>query len=358
MSSQSAAGAGNGTPPAGVFDAQPLPGANFGGLVTFSGGADARAAVAAAEATPDILPRLLYDWNGFLFLRGMHAIADDAALLVRLSRPFGKEVENYRETLTDATRAHRTTPEILVVSNMPPVKRLPPARPNPPLTADGKLPTRFPQRRGWHTDQSYRRPPPDLSLFFAAVAAPKDQGQTLYANGILAYEALSPEMKERVENLQGIHAKPGSGRSENAVLAGEPAATLGPEAQPQRQPVVRVHPVTGQRALFMCESGQMDWIDGPFVGMEPGPHGDGAKLLYELMSHYTRPEFTYTHEWEQGDLVIYDNRSLIHAATWFDADKHDRAMWRTTVWGNPGEEYAGEDKSWTPKNRAEALTGG
>ena len=357
MSPQSATGAGNGTPTAGVFDVQPLPGANFGGLVTFSGGADAQAAVAAVEAAPNVLPQMLYDWNGFLFLRGMHAIADDAALLVRLSRPFGKEVENYQETLTDPTKVHQTVPEILVVSNVPPVKRAPPARPNPPLTADGKLPTQFPHRRGWHTDQSYRRPPPDLSLFFAAVAAPKDQAQTLYANGILAYEALSPKMKERVDDLQGIHAKPGSGRSESAVLAGETPEDLGPEAQPQRQPVVRTHPVTGQRALFMCERGQMDWIDGPFVGMEPGPHGDGAKLLYELMSHYTSPAFTYTHEWEQGDLVIYDNRSLIHAATWFDADKHDRVMWRTTVWGNPGEEYAGEDKSWTPESRAEMLGG-
>ena len=64
------------------------------------------------------------------------------------------------------------------------------------------------------------------------------------------------------------------------------------------------------------------------------------------MAHYTKPQFTYVHDWNRGDLVIYDNRALVHAATWFDADKHDRLMWRTTVRGNPGAEYAGEKPSW------------
>ena len=131
-----------------------------------------------------------------------------------------------------------------------------------------------------------------------------------------------------------------------AVRAGETPMELGPGDQPQRQPVVRIHPETGANSLYLCEAGQMDWIDGPFVGMEPGPDGEGAKLLYKLMAHYTRPEFVYAHDWDKGDLVIYDNRTLIHAATWFDTAQHQRLMWRTTVSGNPGAEYAGEAKSW------------
>jgi taurine dioxygenase len=66
------------------------------------------------------------------------------------------------------------------------------------------------------------------------------------------------------------------------------------------------------------------------------------------MAHFTQPRFTYVHEWEPGDLVIYDNRTMVHAATWFDADKHQRLMWRTTVRGNPGDTYAGETASWIP----------
>jgi taurine dioxygenase len=112
-----------------------------------------------------------------------------------------------------------------------------------------------------------------------------------------------------------------------------------------------VHPVTGRKALYLCEGGQMDWLDGPLVGMEPGPHGDGARLLDELMAHLTRPEFIYVHEWDRGDLIVWDNRCLVHAATWFDAARHERLMWRTTVHGNPGVLYAGERKSWIPEPR-------
>ena len=133
------------------------------------------------------------------------------------------------------------------------------------------------------------------------------------------------------------------------MLAGETPRPLGPHEQPQRQPVARVHPVTGKRALYLCEYGQMDWLEGPFVGMQPGPHGDGAALLVELMAHLTRPEFVYVHEWTPGDLVVWDNRCLVHAATWFDAEHEARVMWRTTVSGNPGAAYAGEAKSWVPK---------
>ena len=64
------------------------------------------------------------------------------------------------------------------------------------------------------------------------------------------------------------------------------------------------------------------------------------------MEHYTQRKFVYIHEWNEGDLIIYDNRTTIHSATWFDSDAHPRVMWRTTVSGNAGPEYAGERKSW------------
>ncbi len=324
----------------------PLSGANFGGVARLHGQTSARAFVQAAEVEPDALPRALADFQGLMLVRGLGEIADEPSLLVRLSRIFGSEVENYRHTLTPLNMVHETVPEIFVVSNTPPVGRQPPRRPDPPLTAEGKLPTRFPHRRGWHTDQSYRRPPPDISLFFAVVPVPQGQGQTLFANGTAAYEALPPALKARVDGLEGLHVSLSAKRSRDEVLAGTTPRPLGPHELPQRQPVVRVHPVTGRKALYLCEYGQMDWFEGPFAGMRPGPNGDGAELLSELMSHLTRPEFIYVHEWSPGELIVWDNRCLVHAATWFDAANEHRLMWRTTVSGNPGAAYAGEKKSW------------
>jgi taurine dioxygenase len=330
---------------------RPLPGARFGGIVHLAGyrRAAARAFIGAAEASPGALSDALAQCDGLLLLTGMQAIAEEPALLVRLSRLFGPEVEDYRQTLTRSNMVHESVPEIFVVSNLPSVGRQPPPRPEPPLTTDGKLPTRYPQRKGWHTDQSYRRPPPDISLFFAVAQVPQGQAQTLFANGTAAYDALPPAFKQRIEGLEGLHVQPGSGRSRDAVTAGETPRPLAQNEHSQRQPVVRVHPVTGRPSLYLCESGQMDWVEGPFVGLEPGPHGDGAQLLDELMSHLTRPEFIYVHEWNPGDLVVWDNRCLVHAATWFDAAIHERLMWRTTVHGNPGAAYAGERKSWLPR---------
>ena len=345
-------GAGEGAAAADSFEVQPLPGATFGGLVRLTGADGARATVAAAEADPEALPRALYESGGLLLMPGMEEITEEPELLVRLSRLFGPEVEDYRETLGPGNRTlfdiHDGFPEILLVTNLPPNNRQPMPRPDPPLTEDGSFPVQFPHRKGWHTDQSFRRPPPDISLFYAVIPTPKGQGQTLYADGTAAYETLPATLKARIQGLEAFHALPRTGRSEEAVRAGETPRPLLPHEESRRQPIVRIHPVTGKPALYLCESGQLDWIWGPIADMEPGPDGAGAELLYEIVTHLTQPQFTYTHDWDRGDLVIYDNRNLLHAPTWFDTVKHDRLMWRTTTMGNPGEEYAGERKSWIP----------
>lgn len=327
----------------------PLPGAKFGSMVRMRGGGQgASAVVAAAEAAPGELAEALAEAKGLLLVQGLNDIADDPNLLIRFSRLFGPEVEDYRHNLTDLKSVHVSVPEILLVSNMPPVSKAPPKRPEPPLAADGLIPVQYPHRKGWHTDQSYRRPPPDISLFYAVTPAARDTGQTLFANGILAYEALPAHLKAKVDGLQGLHAQPGSGRGREAALAGQSPRAFAPHERSQPQPVVRTHPVTGERALYLCEWGQMDWFEGPFVGIEAGPHGAGAALLDEIMAHLTERRFCYAHEWTQGDVLIWDNRCLIHAATWFDGEKEGRLMWRTTVHGNPGVYYAGEPKSWIP----------
>ncbi len=146
----------------------PLPGAAFGATVRLrDGGQGAAAVVAAAETAADELAAALAEAKGILLVQGLNDIADDPELLIRFSRVFGPEVEDYRHNLTDLKSVHVSVPQILLVSNMPPVSKAPPKRPEPPLAADGLIPVQYPHRKGWHTDQSYRRPPPDISLFYA-----------------------------------------------------------------------------------------------------------------------------------------------------------------------------------------------
>jgi len=323
-----------------------LTGASFGATV--------RLTKPLSQGVPEGLPAVLAEANGLMLIPGLQEIADKPELLVALSRAFGPEVEDYRYTLTQRSSVHTTVPEIFLVSNMAPVNRRPPRRPEPALTADGRLPVQYPHRKGWHTDQSYRRPPPDISLFYAVTPVARDRGQTLFADGTAAYAALPPHLKAKVDGLQGLHCQPGTARSREGALAGRTDIEQAPTARSQPQPVVRTYPVTGKPALYICEWGQMDWVDGPFVGLEPGPHGEGAALLDELMAHYTRPEFVYGWSWSVGDLVVWDNRCLVHAATWYDGETEQRMMWRTTVRGNPGAIYEGEARSWMPREQVPA----
>jgi taurine dioxygenase len=330
-----------------AFDVtKPLPGASFGAAV--------RLTRPLSQGVPAGLPAVLAEANGLMVIPDLQEIADKPELLVALSRAFGPEVEDYRYTLTQRSSVHATVPEIFLVSNIAPVNRKPPRRPDPPVTADGRLPVQYPHRKGWHTDQSYRRPPPDISLFYAVTPVARDRGQTLFADGTAAYAALPPHLKAKVDGLQGLHCQPGTARSREGALAGRTDIQQVPTARSQPQPVVRNHPVTGRPALYLCEWGQMDWVDGPFVGLQPGPRGEGAALLDELMAHYTRPEFVYVHEWTVGDLIVWDNRCLVHAATWYDGDTEQRMMWRTTVRGNPGAIYQGEARSWMPREQVPA----
>jgi len=331
---------------------EPLDGSPFGISVDF-GGAGADRVVARCTAGAETLRARFYAAGGLLVMRGLQDIRNRPRALVELSRLFGPEVENYRETLTSARYFHESVAEILVLSNAPPCNHLPPAR----IEAGSESSVRFPERVNWHTDQSYRRPPPDVSLLLGLDLPPAEQGCTLYADCSAAFAALDPEKKDYLRTLEGIHAPSWIGRSRAAVENGEAVLELLPHQLPQRHPLVRRHPVTGELVLYICEEKQMDYVDGPVVGLSTGPGGDGAALIRELLAHATREEFVYRHRWRPGDLVVGDNRSLLHCATWYDAERYTRLMWRTTVMGNPGSEYAGEEKSWIPRDGSAPMAG-
>ena len=100
------------------------------------------------------------------------------------------------------------------------------------------------------------------------------------------------------------------------------------EYPPVRHPLVRTNPVTGEKSLFLGAHASH------VVGL---PIDDGRAFLKELLAHVTQVQFCYRHAWKEDDLVIWDNRCVLHRATPFDATSHKRFMQRTTVAGNPAE---------------------
>ena len=327
--------------------------ADFGCRVVFDSD-DIDRILATCQQQSARLLEAFYAARGLMVMTGLDGIRRQPRALVRLSELFGDEVENYRATLTSPRFFHDSVDEILVLSNAAPCHHPPPPR---VIERQGRLPRQFPDQVNWHTDQSYRRPPPDITLLFAVELPPSDQGQTLFADCGAACEMLDPGMRQRLEKLEAIHAPSWIGRSRAAVENGEPVLELLPHQRPQQHPILRRHPVTGQVSLYLCEEKQLDYVDGPIAGLTPGPDGEGAQLVRELLAHATGDAFTYAHRWCPADLVIADNRNLLHCATWYDAEAYTRLMWRTTVMGNPGEAYAGEAKSWIPTDGSAVMAG-
>ncbi|MFN0317814.1 MAG: TauD/TfdA dioxygenase family protein [Burkholderiales bacterium] len=154
---------------------------------------------------------------------------------------------------------------------------------------------------GWHTDDSYFEIPAKATLF-QALAIPDAGGQTRFCNTRQAYEDLSPQMKARIDSLQAVH-------SYDTVRA--PARAL-PRSEIEKRetpdvvhPLVRTHEDTGQKAIYF-NSNRTDCI----VGME---RAESDKLLDWIHQHMTQPKYRYDHSWRIGDILLWDNRSLIHS---------------------------------------------
>ena len=226
----------------------PLSEQGFGGVIDVD---ESAIFYQSTQENPEWLSEAMDISDGLLLIKGLSDIVEYPERLVELSYLFGNEVENYLDTPTPRNMIHNDVGEILVISNRPPYDRQPPVRPDPPTTESGGVPVQFPHLKGWHTDQSFRRPPPDVSLFYGVEVTPHGQGQTLFANGYAAYKGLSDELKKKIEGVSGLHALLGTGRSRQAVQHGLTAMELLPHQQSQPQPIVRIHPVTKHPALYL-----------------------------------------------------------------------------------------------------------
>ena len=181
----------------------------------------------------------------------------------------------------------------------------------------------------WHSDWSFQATPPSATILHAREIPPYG-GDTLYADGYRAYDALTKELRARCQTLTAVHsarrpyshagfaAGGGQHRSMNIRPSDSALAT-------QRHPVVRTHPETQRKAL---------WVNPVYtVGIDGLSEADGQALLRVLCNHALQDRFIYRHRWQPHMLTMWDNRCVQHCAQG-GYDGHRRIMYRTTVAGD------------------------
>lgn len=162
----------------------------------------------------------------------------------------------------------------------------------------------------WHTDKPYNPVPPALTTLYA-VELPPEGGDTAFANTALAYAALPDAIKNRIAGLR-------------VIFSPKFAADLAQRTQVDH-PLVRTHPETGRKALYLGNHA------AGILGMG---QTEGMTLLDALLAHATTPQFVYAHRWRVGDLLMWDNRCLLHRAVPdFDRSRHRRILYRSIVTG-------------------------
>ncbi len=231
------------------------------------------------------------------------------AAQLAFSRRFG--------ALEDQLNAHYTVPdfpEVLVLSND---------------LKDGKPIGLIDGGDFWHSDSSHRDFPSMATILYA-IKNPDHGGDTEFANMYAAYETLPNDMKRRITGLKGIHAV---SKLKNKRVTVSPRRPDGKDFYEKQKvlpdqvwPMVRTHPVTGKKALYVSPRFT--------IGIEGLPEAEADEILDALFAHQVRPEFVYRHKWADRDLVMWDNRSVIHQATGGFTYPDVRTMHRTVVAGD------------------------
>jgi alpha-ketoglutarate-dependent 2,4-dichlorophenoxyacetate dioxygenase len=175
--------------------------------------------------------------------------------------------------------------------------------------------------RLWHTDASYMPVPVVLGMLFAVTLPPPSPfggGETEFADMRAAWDALPAETQQALDGLVAVHDVFWS-RAQIGVTEFPPGERE--QYPPSRQRLVRRHPGSGRKALYL--SAHASHIEG-------WPVGEGRVLLADLNVHATRPDFVYSHKWREGDLVIWDNRCTMHRGRPHD-ETHPRDLRRATT---------------------------
>jgi alpha-ketoglutarate-dependent 2,4-dichlorophenoxyacetate dioxygenase len=171
--------------------------------------------------------------------------------------------------------------------------------------------------RLWHTDASFQDPPGRYSTLSARVI-PKVNANTEFADMRIAYDTLDDATKQKLEGLRVHHTITRS----REMLGFEFSAEEKEKLKGAIHPITRVNPRTGRKSLYLAAHASriIDW-----------PVADGLLFVMELMEHATQRLFVYSHQWRDGDFVIWDNLATMHRATAFDDATHHRELRRVTT---------------------------
>jgi taurine dioxygenase len=201
---------------------------------------------------------------------------------------------------------------------------------NKPVTVGGKRLNGYARADRWHSDHSFTIHPTTLT-FLIAKELPVAGGDTMWANQYMAYDTLSPAMQRLLEPLAALHdIKQGPAY---AKVDAAKQKQLMSQSAPVAQPVVRVHPETGRKALYVGSRLRK------FAGMT---EEESAPLIAFLNDHAVRYEFVYRHRWTVGDLVMWDNRCSMHFAVQDYDQRFTRRLLRCSLVGERCGEYYDE----------------
>lgn len=180
----------------------------------------------------------------------------------------------------------------------------------------------------WHSDWSFQEHPPDGTCLYG-ITIPPHGGDTLYADQHAALEAMPAGLRARLEGRLAIHSARGGYAPSGMYGTADQQTDRSMDIRPadtamatQLHPIIRRHRETGRLGVFGCI--------GYIIGFDAMAHDAAVELLLELHTWQVRDEFVYRHEWQEGMLVMWDNRSLLHRATG-GYDGHDRLLHRTTI---------------------------
>lgn len=191
------------------------------------------------------------------------------------------------------------------------------------LDENGNPNGRFPDKGTleWHTDGSWQRVTGHATIIYAEVV-PEVGGETYFADMYGAYERLSPEWKARLEGLRAVHNLDFSRTRRHGE---DPMTDAQRKAVPPvDHPIVRTHPETGRRSLYLGDHAEY------VVGL---PYDEGRAMIETLNAQSIHPDLTYGHRWQNGQMLVWDNRCVLHKAAQYDPATQRRVIRRCTVLG-------------------------